>query len=294
MIGLKKAVIPAAGLGIRLLPATKEQPKEMLPVFSRLSNGTLCVKPFLQLVFENLYDIGFNEFCFIVGRGKRSIEDHFTIDPTLMEHLSRNNREDLLEELGSFYRKVSQCNIVFVNQPEPMGFGNAVFQARHFTGNESFMVHAGDDLIVSKNNTCLRRLIKTFEDHHPDALLFVKEVEDPQRYGVIKGQKMNKDMYCVESIEEKPLVPISNLAIIAVYTFSPNIYASIEETVPDLGGEIQLTHAIQSLIEEGHSVYALELKSNEKRIDIGTPESYRNILRTMRFPVPKTDNDLSC
>lgn len=280
---LKKAVIPAGGLGTRLLPATKEQPKEMLPVFSRLPSETLCVKPFLQIVFERLYGAGFRDFCFIVGRGKRSIEDHFTVDTSFIDYLRRKNLTEVLKELNHFYEIVSSSNVVFVNQPDPRGFGNAVSYAEHFTGGDSFLVHAGDDLILSGNNQYLRRLVQVFETRNADAVLYVEEVKNPQRYGVIEGKKIEDNLYRLTRIEEKPIIHFSNLAIIAVYAFSPKIYDSIGKTATDSNGEIQLTNAIQNLIDDNCEVYALKLRNGEKRVDIGTPESYRKMLETVRF-----------
>lgn len=265
---LEKAVIPAGGLGTRLLPATKEQPKEMLPIFSRLPNGALCVKPFLQIVFERLYDAGFRDFCFIVGRGKRAIEDHFSLDSNFIDYLRHRNMVELVEELTDFYERVSRSNIVFVNQPEPRGFGNAVFHAKHFTGKDPFLVHAGDDLIISKKNQYLQRLMRVFESHSSDAVLYVKKVKDPQRYGVVAGRKVEEHLYRVERIEEKPITHFSYLAIIAVYAFSSKIYGAIEKTAPDSNNEIQLTNAIRNLITDKHEVYALELGNEEKRIDM--------------------------
>ncbi len=279
---LEKAVIPTAGLGTRLLPATKEQPKEMLPVFVRASNGLLYVKPFVQLVFEGLHDAGVRNFCFIVGRGKRSIEDHFTLDRNLAEHLSQTKRFEIVNELNSFYERISQSNLVFVNQPEPKGFGDALLYARHFAGNKSFLVHAGDDLILSRNNGCLRRLVQVLEDYSADAVFCVQRVRDPRKYGVVTGREVNSNIYQVQAIEEKPLAPISDLAAIAVYAFSPKIFNAIENTLPDANNEIQLTNAIQHLINKDCPVYALELKEDERRIDIGTPESYWNVLKTIR------------
>ena len=164
----------------------------------------------------------------------------------------------------------------------PKGFGNAVLQAKHFTGNEPFLVHAGDDLIVSRNNKFLKRMASTFESRPVDALLCVDEVEDPKNYGVVAGKKVDTDLYRVEKIEEKPLVPFSNLAIVAVYAFSAKIYDCIAKTEPDPSNEIQLTNAIQRLVREGNSVYAMKLKSGERRIDIGTPESYHKLLRSTK------------
>jgi UTP--glucose-1-phosphate uridylyltransferase len=189
---------------------------------------------------------------------------------------------ELVEELTDFYERVSRSNIVFVNQPEPRGFGNAVFHAKHFAGKAPFLVYAGDDLIISKKNQYLQRLMRVFESHNADAVLYVKKVKDPQRYGVVAGRKVEDHLYRVERIEEKPITPLSHLAIIAVYVFSSKIYGAIEKTVPDSNNEIQLTNAIQNLITDKHEVYALELGNDEKRIDIGTPESYWRLLKTIR------------
>jgi UTP--glucose-1-phosphate uridylyltransferase len=279
---IRKVVITAAGLGTRLLPATKEQPKEMLPIFARGVNEFLCLKPFLQLVFENLYCGGFRDFCFIVGRAKRSIEDHFTIDNSFIKQMSHKNKSELVEELINFYEKVGNSNIVFVNQPEPKGFGDAVYHAKSFTCNESFLVHAGDDLILSEGNRYLKRLMQVFESYKADAILCVQKVENPRRYGVITGKKIDTNLYKVTRIEEKPSFPASNLATIGIYVFSPKIYHAIEETTPDANNEIQLTNAIQHLINEKCAVYALELDKKEKRMDIGTPESYWNMLKITR------------
>ena len=134
-----KAVIPAAGLGTRLLPATKEQPKEMLPIFDQTIDGKKCVKPFVQLVFEKLFEAGSRDFCFVVGRGKRSIEDHFTLDRNVLYQLAAANKINPFNELSRFYRKVNDTNIIFVNQSDPRGFGDAVFQSCSFTGNDPFM-----------------------------------------------------------------------------------------------------------------------------------------------------------
>jgi UTP--glucose-1-phosphate uridylyltransferase len=129
---IKKAVIPAAGLGIRLLPATKEQPKEMLPILVENANGRLHLKPFLQIVFEQLYDSGLREVCFVVGRGKRSIEDHFTIDKNFMEYLKIRTKNEHLDSLAGFYEKVGNSTIAFASQPQPLGLGDAVYRAKFF------------------------------------------------------------------------------------------------------------------------------------------------------------------
>jgi len=271
---IRKAVIPAAGLGTRLLPATKEQPKEMLPIFARDVNGRLFLKPLLQIVFERLYDASLRELCFVVGRGKRSIEDHFTIDDNFLEHLKTKNKIELLDDLIHFYEKIRNSTVVFINQPKPLGFGNAIYQAKFFSKDEAFLVHAGDDLILSGKNYP-KRLISIFTEYKADAAFFVEKVKDPTKYGVVVGEKMDDKIYLVKQIVEKPVTPPSDLAVIAIYVFNPIIYRAIELVEPDKNNEIQLTDAIQWLINQRCAVYAVELNRNEKRIDMGTPESYK-------------------
>jgi UTP--glucose-1-phosphate uridylyltransferase len=277
---LRKAVIPAAGLGTRLLPITKELPKEMLPIVALTKNGQICLKPMLQAIFEQLYDEGFREFAFIVGRGKRAIEDHLSPDEDFIKHLKAENKIDIAEELQEFYLKISRSDIVFINQPKPMGFGDAVRRAELFTGNENFLMQAGDDLIISKNNSHLKRAIKIFEEYDAEALLLVEEAPDPRKYGVITGKQIKPYIFQVTNIFEKPMQPPSNLAVVALYIFKPIIYKALKKVKIDRHGEIQLADALKLLIDWNCKVYGLKLKPNEMRIDIGTAESYLKILRT--------------
>jgi len=277
---LKKAVIPAAGLGTRLLPITKELPKEMLPVIALSKKGELCLKPMLQAVFEQLYGAGFREFAFIAGRGKRAIEDHFSPDEAFIQNLTNKNKKSHAEELQEFYEKINNSSIVFINQPKPKGFGDAVGRAALFTGKENFLIQAGDDLIISKDNSHLKRAAKTFEEYNADAIFLLEEVPDPRKYGVITGKEIKPGIFKVASIVEKPLTPLSNLAIVALYIFKPIIYEAIKKVKPDKNGEIQLTDALKLLVSWNCQVYGLRLKSNERRIDIGTAESYLEMLRS--------------
>ena len=278
---LKKAVIPAAGLGTRLLPITKELPKEMLPIVALMKNGQPCLKPMLQTIFEQLYDVGFREFAFIVGRGKRAIEDHFSPDEDFIQHLKNKNKKDLADDLQDFYNKINDSNIVFINQPKPKGFGDAVARASLFTGNEKFLMQAGDDLIISKNNNHLKRATKTFEKLDADTLFLVEEVSDPRNYGVITGKEIKPGIFQITNIVEKPKKPPSNLAIIALYIFKPIIYKAISKVKPDKNGEIQLADALKMLVEWNCKVYGLKLSATEKRVDIGTAESYLAMLRSV-------------
>ncbi len=271
---LRKVVIPAAGLGSRLLPATKEQPKEMLPVFSRLANGNAGVKPLLQMIFEQLYNAGFREFCFIVGRGKRAIEDHFTPDQRFLNLLKGAGKIDLTTDLESFYLKLANSSIIWVNQPEPKGFGDAVLLAQPFVRDELCLVHAGDTFIISENDDHLRSLIEANGRFNADAIFLVQEVENPKQYGVIEVKEVEEGIYRVKKAVEKPEKPPTNLAIMPVYIFHPTIFNALQETLPGRGGEIQLTDAIQKMIEWGLNVYALRLGPGDIRLDIGSPETY--------------------
>jgi len=278
---IKKVVIPAAGLGTRLLPVTKEMPKEMLPIFVRKDDGRLCLKPMLQVVFEQLYDTGFREYGFIVGRGKRAIEDHFSPDEGFIEYLRNKNKAELAEELQGFYKKINDSTIVFINQPQPKGFGDAVYQAKIFTKNEPFLLHAGDDIILSKNNDHLKRLVEKFNDYDAEAIFLVEEVEDPRKYGVMVGNEIKSGIFKVIEAIEKPEEPPSNLAIIALYIFKPSIYQAIEKVSSKRDIEVELTDAVELLINWRRNVYALKLQRDERRIDVGSPETYLETLKTM-------------
>ena len=279
-MSIRKVVITAAGLGTRLLSATKEMPKEMLPLFSTGSNSDLSLKPVLQLIFEQLYEVGFREFCFIVGRGKRSIEDQFTPDYSYVELLNRRGKKNLAIELEEFYNRVKSSVIAWINQPEPKGFGDAVLKAESFVGGDSFLVHAGDTYVISQGNSHIRRLMHVHEAHGPSATLTLKEVFDPKKlYGCAEVNADGSALRVVHVVE-KPERPPSNLAIMPIYIFKPEIFEAIRATCPSVGGEIQLTDAIQKLIDAQKPVEAIKLREDEVRLDVGTPETYWEALAT--------------
>jgi len=271
MVSVRKAVITAAGLGTRLLPATKEIPKEMLPVFGRGSSGQIFLKPLIQVVFEQLFDAGIRDFLFIVGRGKRTIEDHFTTDSGFLDYLRKIGKDCYADELESFYRKIEESVIVFLNQPEPRGFGDAVLRARDLI-DETFIVHAGDTYMVSENLDHIRLPLTIHERYNASATLLVMEVDDPRPYGVIGGGAVEGDVWSVERLEEKPERPWSRLAILPLYVFEPEIFEALAETLPGKGGEVQLTDGIGRLIQRGGKVVAVKLPENSPRLDIGSPE----------------------
>jgi len=265
-----KAVLPVAGLGTRMLPATKEQPKEMLPVFAKTRNGELCVKPLLQLIFEQLYENGAREFIFVVGRGKRTVEDHFTPDYTYLEML-RGSKPSLADDLERFYNMINTSMITWINQPQPLGFGHAVLITQPLIGDDSFIVHAGDTYIMP--DSFMQRMVRIFKEEKADAVLLLQEVENPRQYGVAEVSEYDERVYHVKEVVEKPQEPRSNLAIMPVYVFRHELFNALRETPKGVGGEIQLTDGIQRLIQQGRRVYAIKLE-NEVRLDIGTPTQY--------------------
>ena len=271
---LRKAVIPAAGLGTRLLSVTKEQPKEMLPVFAKGRNGELCLKPIVQLVFEQLYEVGFREFCFIVGRGKRAIEDHFTPDFSYVSMLDSKGKNGPAADMEAFYKMVDGSSVVWVNQSEPRGFGDAVLKAKSFAGSDRFMVHAGDSHFISRNADHLRRVIALSERSKSDALFLSMEVDDPTRFGIIEGETGPDGLVKVKRLVEKPVKPASKLAIMPVYVFDSKIFKALEDTKSGFGGELQLTDGIQKMVDWNLNVYTTKVASSEIWLDIGSPDLY--------------------
>lgn len=272
---LSKVVIPAAGVGTRLLPATKEQPKEMLPVFSKSTTGNVTVKPILQVIFEQLYGFGFREFYFVVGRSKRAIEDHFTADYDFVDFLGKQGKSHYAKELHIFYEKLSLSRIVWINQHSPQGFGHAVLMAGHLIGrDEDFLVHAGDTLITSKKNQHLKDLIKAHSSTGAAASLLVRRVKDPRQFGVAIGKRDRSGIIRIDNLEEKPQQPKSNLALMPVYVFNHSLLDCLEKTPRGKGNEIQLTDGIVQVMRSGGRAIALQLKKDDVWIDVGNPDSY--------------------
>jgi len=274
---LPKIVIPAAGMGTRLLSITKEIPKEMLPLFSKRPNGLICLKPIVQLVFEQLFDCGFREFCFIVGRGKRTVEDHFSPDHNYLRQLKTSGKNQESIDLEDFYMKIEESTIVWINQPTAKGFGDAVLQTKSFTKDEPFIVHAGDTYIASNGEEHIRQIIPNIKKDVITTLCLL-QVTETEQYGIaeITG---SKQPYSVKKVIEKPEKPPTNLGIMPIYLFNDKIYEALKSTEPGENGEIQLTDGIQKLIEWNHKVVAYELKE-ALHLDIGNPRSYWNAQKT--------------
>ena len=269
---MTKVVITAAGKGTRLLPFTKEMPKEMMPIFSSTFTKKKVVLPLLQYIYEQLYSMGFRDYCFVVGREKRSIEDHFTPHETYLRELTG----DYKKFITKFYQKLENSHVVWVNQNRPLGFGDAVRRAERYVGNEDFIVHAGDVTILSKSKHPISRLIETAK-RNPDAkaILLCKKIKDFKRYGVPTVERLSNNLFNVRRVVEKPDKPKSDFGILPLYYFKADIFSSIKKIKPGKGKEFQLTDGIQNLIKEKQKVLAITLNKNEEEIDVGTVESYK-------------------
>ena len=268
---MTKIVITAAGRGTRLLPFTKEMPKEMMPIFSNMGEKRI-VLPLLQFIYEQLYSMNFRDYCFIVGREKRSIEDHFVQHEMYVHNIEKSYKI----RMKQFYEKLEKSHLVWINQNKPLGFGDAIKCSEHYIGKEDFIVHAGDVTILSKNKHPVLRLIETAKKN-PDvkAILLCKKVEDWKRYGIPTIKKLSNNLFSVEEVIEKPDKPKSEYGILPLYYFKSDIFSSLKKIKLGKGKEFQLTDGIQNLIQQKYKVLAIPLEKNEYEIDVGTVESYK-------------------
>ena len=260
------AVVPVAGLGTRLLPATKSQPKEMLPVGR---------KPVVQYVVEELTRVGMKRILFVTGPGKASIENHFDLNGELIQTLRESGKEDLLEEL-EFERAAVQY--LYTRQRQTLGLGHAVLCARAFVGSQPFVVALGDSIIgMHAESDVVRRMLRCFREREAAAVIAFEEVppSDTHQYG-IASPRGGGDVFEIDDVVEKPSpgeAP-SNLAIAARYVLAPAIFKALDATPPGKNGEIQLTDAIRAVIRGGGRAYGVRLHGGERRYDIGNFESY--------------------
>ncbi|MFZ5830314.1 MAG: UTP--glucose-1-phosphate uridylyltransferase [Planctomycetota bacterium] len=261
------AVVPVAGRGTRLLPMTKSQPKEMLPVGR---------KPVVQYVVEEMARCGVERLLFITGPGKTAIENHFDLDAELIANLRETGKEELLEELA-FER--ADLEYFYTRQRRQLGLGHAVLCAKPVIGAQPFVVALGDSIIgLHAQSIVVRKMIEQFETQKADAVIAFEEVprEDVVHYGVAKPHGVPDDVFEIEDLIEKPTVDQapSNLAVAARYVFSPAIFDCLERTRPGKGNEIQLTDAMRLLIQQGGKALGVRLPAGQRRFDIGNFESY--------------------
>ena len=253
---IRKAVIPAAGLGTRFLPATKAQPKEMLPIVD---------KPTLQYIIEEAVASGIEEILIITGKNKKSIEDHFDKSVELELELEQKGKTDLLQIVQDISRMV---NIYYIRQKEPKGLGDAIYCARSFIGDEPFAVMLGDD-IVDNDVPCLRQLMDAYEEYRT-TILGVQKVnkEDVSKYGIINAKYIEDRVYKVKDMVEKPDIDKapSDIAILGRYIITPEIFDILETLPAGKGGEVQLTDALKRLSKK-EAMYAYNFKGH--RYDVG-------------------------
>ncbi|MEG0132506.1 MAG: UTP--glucose-1-phosphate uridylyltransferase GalU [Clostridium sp.] len=272
---IRKAIIPAAGLGTRFLPATKAQPKEMLPIVD---------KPTLQYIIEECVASGIEEILIITGRNKKSIEDHFDKSIELELELEKSGKEDMLQVV----RNISDMiNIHFIRQKEPKGLGHAIHCAKTFVGDEPFAVLLGDDIVYNDENPCLKQLINCYENYGTSVLGVQTVAEEAvNKYGIVGGTNVADRVYKVDNLVEKPSVEEapSNVAILGRYIITPRIFEILEETEPGKGGEIQLTDALLRLVKE-EDMYAYDFKG--KRYDAGDKLGF--LQATVEFALRKPE-----
>ena len=273
---IRKAVFPAAGLGTRFLPATKAQPKEMLP---------LVDKPIIQYVVEEAVAAGLTDIIIVTGRGKNAIEDHFDVAHELERQLEQRGKLDLLEQVRSISNLINVC---YVRQGEQLGLGHAVLMAKDLVGDEPFAVMLGDD-VIDAEVPCMKQMIEVFEKNgSPIIALERVPRERISSYGVIDGKPVGEDdrVYEILDLVEKPPpeeAP-SDLAIIGRYVLTPDVFRLIEETAPDDGGEIQLTNALRAL-KDHRKLYGLRFSG--KRYDAGDKLGF--LKATVEFALKRPD-----
>ena len=271
---VKKAIIPAAGLGTRFLPATKAQPKEMLPIVD---------KPTIQYIIEEAIASGIEEILIITGRNKKSIEDHFDKSIELELQLEQSGNAEVLKMV----RDISNmANIHFIRQKEPKGLGHAISCAKAFVGDEPFAVMLGDD-IVDSEVPCLKQLMDCYLKYET-SIIGVQEVplSEVYKYGIVNGTPIEDRVYKVKDLVEKPKVSeaVSNIAILGRYIITPRIFDILENTKPGKGGEIQLTDALKTLNSE-ESMYAYNFKG--RRYDVGDKQGF--LEATVEYALKRED-----
>ncbi len=271
---VKKAIIPAAGLGTRFLPATKAQPKEMLPIVD---------KPTIQFIVEEAIASGIESILIVTGRNKRSIEDHFDKNLELEAALKKSQKDELLKLVDDISNLV---DIHYIRQKEPKGLGHAIYCARAFIGDEPFAVLLGDDIVHSEV-PCLKQLIDMFEIYNT-TILGCQNVDkdDVSKYGIVDGVHIEDDVYKVHDLIEKPSLQEapSTQAILGRYIITPRIFEFLEHTKPGAGGEIQLTDALKALAKE-EAMYAYNFKG--KRYDVGNKLGY--LEATIEYALQRED-----
>ena len=240
---------------------------------------TVLLKPALQVIFEALYLHGVREYCFVTGRAKGAVEGHFTPDPGAPARLAAEGLDGLAAEASRYEAMLDDSRIAFVRQPGPLGFGDAVSRGRGLMerdDGEAFILHAGDDVVVSERSGHLRRLEEAFRAHGADVAFLLEDVDDPSQYGVVNGPDMGGGVIDVRTMQEKPARPESRHAIVAVYMLSPSIFGYLDRAANAQPGA-RLAEAFRLAIGDGRKVVGVPLGDGEYRMDVGTHESYSGL-----------------
>ena len=271
---IKKAIIPAAGLGTRFLPATKAQPKEMLPIVD---------KPTIQYIVEEAVASGIEDIIIVTGRTKKAIEDHFDKSVELEMELEKKQNKELLE----IARSVSQiANIYYIRQKEPKGLGHAVLTARTFIGDEPFAVLLGDD-VIDAEKPALKQMIEVYDKYQSSVLgVQTVDVKDVNKYGIIAGTQLERQVYEVKDMVEKPKIgeAPSNVAVLGRYIITPQIFDFLEKQEIGAGGEIQLTDALNKLAKV-EKMYAYDFVG--RRYDVGNKMGF--LQATVEFALKRPE-----
>lgn len=276
---MKTAVITTGGLGTRIATITKSLAKTMLPMYTKSEfDNDYVLKPIIEIIFENLYHYGFRKFCIIVNPNYKSlIKNHLKPDSSFIELLSKRNHyhdKRFVKTFSKLYKKIENSEIHWINQATPMGFGHALYSAKKHVGNDDFLLHAGDTFFPNYN--FLPELLNSFQsDHNVSCSLLLESKKILKGYGIAQVKKKN-NQNIVFGVEEKPKKPKSNLAILPVYIFKSNVFEALKKTELGYNKELQVTDAIDTLINWNEKVVALKMK--DKWFDIGTPQRYMNAL----------------
>ena len=258
---VRKAIIPVAGLGTRFLPATKAQPKEMLPVVD---------KPVIQYIVEEAVASGIEEVIFVTGRNKRAIEDHFDDAAELEHELEERGKRALATEMKRISRL---AKFAYVRQREPRGDGDAILSALHLVGDEPVAILHGDNIVDGKE-PCLKQLIRVFEEEHSSVVaLETVQKKDVSRFGIIKGSRMGNNRYALQEVVEKPspAKAPSRLAIVAQYVVTPEVLSLVKTTRP-VGGELRLADVLDRFLKRGGKMVGVVFEG--KRYDCGSKEGF--------------------
>ena len=277
---METAVITTGGLGTRLLTYTKTNPKTMLPVYEKSRDGNIepSLRPLIEFIFENLYDQKIRRFCFVVGKKTQdTIMSHLLPDSKYIELLEkRNNTLDrrFIKTLNRFYKKIKNCEISWIIQSTPMGFGHALLSSKKFVGNKPFLLHTGDAYFP--NYEFLSEMIKIHsKNQNTKATMLLQHMQNLKGLGIAQCIRKQKGLQIID-VEEKPKKPKSNFGILPVYIFESDIFQALKNTNNGYNNELQVTDAIKTVLKQNQLIVGFNYK--QKWYDIGTPKNYLDAL----------------